>query len=105
MVLPEVIETSTSPLPRECSTTELRQHLGSSEPNWRREWRSNATGLALLQLSWQTVKMTTSESEKNRPQREADRRKRQAEALKANLKRRKAGAETAEIEEKDENSA
>jgi hypothetical protein len=28
MVLPERIELSASPLPRECSTPELRQHLG-----------------------------------------------------------------------------
>ena len=28
MVLPERIELSTSPLPMECSTTELRQHGG-----------------------------------------------------------------------------
>jgi hypothetical protein len=32
MVLPEVIETSTSPLPRECSTTELRQHGARGAP-------------------------------------------------------------------------
>ncbi len=30
MVLPERIELSTSPLPRECSTTELRQRFGQS---------------------------------------------------------------------------
>jgi hypothetical protein len=30
MVLPEGIELSTSPLPRECSTTELRQLMGTS---------------------------------------------------------------------------
>jgi site-specific DNA recombinase len=29
LVLPERIELSTSPLPRECSTTELRQHPGA----------------------------------------------------------------------------
>src|SRR5215470_5175904 len=28
LVLPDRIELSTSPLPRECSTTELRQHAG-----------------------------------------------------------------------------
>ena len=32
LVLPERIELSTSPLPRECSTTELRQHP-DAEPN------------------------------------------------------------------------
>ncbi len=31
MVLPEGIELSTSPLPRECSTTELRQQTGIAE--------------------------------------------------------------------------
>ena len=37
MVLPERIELSTSPLPRECSTTELRQHTdeaGGHMPQW-----------------------------------------------------------------------
>jgi hypothetical protein len=33
MVLQERIELSTSPLPRECSTTELLQHPGSAAPN------------------------------------------------------------------------
>jgi hypothetical protein len=31
MVLPERIELSTSPLPRECSTTELRQHPDAAD--------------------------------------------------------------------------
>ena len=31
MVLPDRIELSTSPLPMECSTTELRQHAGMRE--------------------------------------------------------------------------
>src|SRR5947207_3228941 len=31
MVLPDRIELSTSPLPMECSTTELRQHAGARE--------------------------------------------------------------------------
>ena len=39
MVLPDRIELSTSPLPMECSTTELRQHarypgIGPNGPHW-----------------------------------------------------------------------
>jgi hypothetical protein len=49
--------------------------------------------------------MVEKESEKNRPQREADRRKRQAAALKANIKRRKNPSETDTTPETDENSA
>jgi hypothetical protein len=49
--------------------------------------------------------MAKEESSPNRPQREADRRKRQAAALKANLKRRKAGAEPEDVEESDETSS
>jgi hypothetical protein len=52
MVLPERIGLSTSPLPRECSTTELRQHWNlpvKSQGNAR----SLATGLASLQPPWQ----------------------------------------------------
>jgi hypothetical protein len=36
-VLPERIELSTSPLPRECSTTELRQRPVWAEPHW--DWK------------------------------------------------------------------
>ena len=36
MVLPERFELSTSPLPRECSTPELRQRLGLFESARRR---------------------------------------------------------------------
>jgi hypothetical protein len=89
MVLPERIGLSTSPLPRECSTTELRQLFLLLRPNRLANYHSHATGLALLQLPWQYELMEKTESPKTLPQREADRRKRQAAALKANLKRRK----------------
>jgi hypothetical protein len=49
--------------------------------------------------------MKDKESEKSLPQREADRRKRQAAALKANIKRRKMPSETAQPPDPDENSA
>jgi hypothetical protein len=49
--------------------------------------------------------MNEKESEKTRPQREADRRKRQAAALKANIKRRKVPSETDVTPETDENAA
>jgi hypothetical protein len=104
MVLPERIGLSTSPLPRECSTTELRQHfvLGA---RFGPDWRFHATGLDLLQPSWQNSFMEKKASPLNRPQREADRRKRQAAALKANLKRRKAAPDTPESDESEETSA
>jgi hypothetical protein len=49
--------------------------------------------------------MEKKESEKTRPQREADRRKRQAAALKANIKRRKSPAEADQVPEADEKPA
>ncbi len=44
MVLPVRIELTTSPLPRECSTTELRQRAGARRPDHRgrRRWRSSS---------------------------------------------------------------
>jgi hypothetical protein len=48
--------------------------------------------------------MNTKESDAKRPQREADRRKRQAAALKANLKRRKVEPESDNPDEKDDSS-
>jgi hypothetical protein len=49
--------------------------------------------------------MEKKESVDHRPQREADRRKRQAAALKANLKRRKMAKDPDPEPETDENSA
>jgi hypothetical protein len=45
------------------------------------------------------------ESTQKRPQREADRRKRQTAALKANLKRRKLAVEAEEPKKSDDSSA
>ena len=39
MVLPERFELSTSPLPRECSTPELRQHLARPGTGYASAWR------------------------------------------------------------------
>jgi hypothetical protein len=88
-VLPERIGLSTSPLPRECSTTELRQRRVLSGAN-RRNWRSLATARRLLQLPW---RMIEKQSAIDTAKRAADRRKRQTEALRANLKRRKEAGE------------
>jgi hypothetical protein len=49
--------------------------------------------------------MEKQESPKTRPQREADRRKRQTEALKANLKRRKVAAPADNGEESDDSAS
>jgi hypothetical protein len=49
--------------------------------------------------------MSEKESEKPRPQREADRRKRQAAALKANIKRRKNPSEADKSSDSEENDA
>ena len=49
--------------------------------------------------------MNDKESDKTRPQREADRRKRQTAALKANLKRRKVAAPADNAEESDDSSS
>jgi hypothetical protein len=70
-----------------------------------REWAPHATGLVLLQLPWQNVNMSEKESDNPRPQREADRRKRQAAALKANIKRRKNPSEADKSSDSEENDA
>jgi hypothetical protein len=47
LVLPVWIEHTTSPLPRECSTTELRQQRQNAAPQtdeWRLSWRGYAIG-------------------------------------------------------------
>ncbi len=47
-MLRERIELSTSPLPRECSTTELPQHLGKSGKNEAPQWGNQSTGLIVI---------------------------------------------------------
>jgi hypothetical protein len=52
MVLPDRIELSTSPLPRECSTTELRQHGASADAGaycHTRPWGSSAAAASQCQ--------------------------------------------------------
>jgi hypothetical protein len=74
LVLPKRIELLTSPLPRECSTTELRQHRQGrayGEKHWTGQGNV-ATDIAMSN--------------------KAERDKRLAEALRANLRKRKAAA-------------
>jgi|SRR6185312_3937837 hypothetical protein len=53
LVLPERIELSTSPLPRECSTTELRQQTGFGNPNpWRPEIQDRPAAGKPKTTSW-----------------------------------------------------
>jgi hypothetical protein len=52
MVLPDRIELSTSPLPRECSTTELRQHAGRQGESARKH-RHRRSVLAISPLEAQ----------------------------------------------------
>jgi hypothetical protein len=95
MVLPDRIELSTSPLPRECSTTELRQRADlAMGPRGRYTRRRRLTRRAasgtLLPMS-ETPRLT--------PARQAERAardKRLAEALRANLRRRKEQARARE---------
>ena len=80
-MLPDRIELSTSPLPRECSTTELRQH--------RLIFAAHATGTCAAQpLATNSLIMTQNPQDPNDP-RIIARKKRQTAALKANMKRRK----------------
>ena len=81
MVLPGGIEPTTSPLPRECSTTELRQH--------RLIFAAHATGTCAAQpLRGNSLTMSQNPQDPNDP-RVIARKKRQTAALKANMKRRK----------------
>ena len=75
VVLRGRIELPTSPLPMVCSTTELPQHSGCHLPH----------ALAFRNPSRSILGM----SEKPLPDRTIERKKREAEALKANIKKRK----------------
>ena len=89
LVLPGGIEPTTSPLPRECSTTELRQRLAFLRADTCHRW----TGFATPSLDgfgqeaeniWMTQQKTAQEQRKERL----------AKALKANMAKRKAQAKT-----------
>ena len=84
MVLPERIELSASPLPRECSTTELRQHGA------RKAGACYEPGRANVKRTGGAARVATKKEE-----REA----RLARALRENLKRRKAAAQGGKTEE------
>ena len=99
-MLPERIELSTSPLPRECSTTELRQH--------RRGWYRRRSGVEIHAgtrrslpqgRGWRNLCRTI--DRRNRPDRspkdpqKESRAQRLSAALRDNLKRRKAQAKGA----------
>jgi hypothetical protein len=91
LVLLEGIELSTSPLPRGCSTTELQQRRaarytpgqqgGASATVQSIRWASTMTGTRQPRPDQGTT--ATAEAQK------ADRLRREAEALRANLRKRK----------------
>jgi hypothetical protein len=92
MVLPVRIELTTSPLPRVCSTTELRQR-------WRR-WRGYAVDARasqpVAQRRRQAHLMLMAENDKEREER-------LAAALRENLRRRKAQARAQDESGKGDN--
>src|SRR5690348_4232257 len=97
MVLPEWIEHSTSPLPRGCSTTELRQQTirevdpRAAETATRdpvRQGKRPAAALADAR-AWRIINSVTRTREERRNPQSAARAKRLAAALRENLRRRK----------------
>ena len=103
MVLPERIELSTSPLPRECSTTELRQ-LGYARAEARdtrrpRAWQGERSGRFGIDCSWRLTAARRSLSiagvtdkpnlTHTKASEHAARDERLARALRDNLRRRK----------------
>ena len=103
MVLPHRIELWTSPLPRECSTTELRQH--------RRGWiadvpgriragtaRSLPQGRPWRNLLPEPPKAQPAVTETPKDPKKARRAQRLSAALRDNLKRRRAQAKKRSVE-------
>jgi hypothetical protein len=88
MVLPERIELSTSPLPRGCSTTELRQRLGGVRRYTRPRRLTRKAGRLSLHAAMTDTTGTPHLTPARRAERAA-RDKRLAAALRANLQRRK----------------
>src|SRR5690606_27543625 len=97
LVLPERIELSTSPLPRECSTTELRQRDAGGDAAPGRGASTAIEGLAAqprlqpVRLCVSVAAMATHRTPETLAE-EAERKRRLAEALRENLRRRKAQA-------------
>jgi hypothetical protein len=79
MVLPVRIELTASPLPRECSTTELRQHRAGARPRMR--------GAPMEKRAGPVKALRPS---RRRMAKDLEREKRLVAALRANLRKRKA---------------
>ena len=102
MVLPVRIELTTSPLPRECSTTELRQRKRAAWPGPRNAAETATRGRGVQGLRATAMGMPECAVECGMDERNdrlsvrggprPARAERLAEALRANLKRRKAQA-------------
>ena len=90
-MLPLRIELRTSPLPRECSTTELRQHRRGFPAASKSRW--NAAILAIRASVAQPFTMT----DRPRDQQKENRARRLSAALRDNLKRRKAQAKRRKV--------
>jgi hypothetical protein len=87
-VLPVRIELTTSALPRMRSTTELRQHIGGRPGDQRRAYgQSGGSRQGALAVRGRR-RLSVEAMTKSDPERE----RRLAEALRANLRRRKAQA-------------
>ena len=83
MVPPVRIELTASPLPRVRSTPELRRHpKGGAQCHWRAKCQLHVYRIGDITIIWKRMVNP-------RPSREEERRARQAEALRANLQRRK----------------
>src|SRR5690606_5132608 len=93
LVLPARIERATSPLPRECSTTELRQqHAGRGQ---RRPYCHMAAAASSETPDRNRAILADMSGDQGDKAREAARKAREerlAAALRANLRRRKAGS-------------
>ena len=90
MVLPERIELSTSPLPRGCSTTELRQRGAGASGQGIHEALALGNRLTALRRSPSIAAMAeTPRLTPTRRDEHAARRERLARALRDNLRRRK----------------
>ena len=98
MVLPGRIELPTSPLPRECSTTELRQRTDAKRADTCHRRRRGAT---LLLDDWTNSRENPAMSGEKITS--GSRKERLAKALKANIAKRKQQARTrAETEDAPE---
>ena len=119
MVLRERIELSTSPLPRECSTTELPQlpnaadfcHINRASASWvRRVFKSQVFRHCTATMIVISMKpnscdeingMNRKDTASGQTGSSAERKKRLAEELRANLQKRKAQARSRRTGEAD----